>query len=340
MTVFSDIKIAAESLSFAEQQELLNFLAAKSSRRPQVAQAPYLCRYRALSDNHGREDVERNVLHQQIWFSSPQWFNDPYDCKVPDSRDVSDATLREWLERRYKNMLMSETDRKLKELTKSISPAELSKTEAEELLNYHKILLQGPPRSKVNALVNDVFLRRQQKQVIDDDAGVLQKYLDNSGVLSLSEVDDDLLMWSHYADGHKGVCLRYWRDALRFPDSPLQEVRYREQCPNAWLGSPATEWYGAWALSKSRHWCYEREWRVIRQPRAPGWEDTRDTLTETLFGWHKLPARALAGVILGCKIDPQDKRQVQEWCRLARHQVPIFCMKRKPDRYELELEAV
>jgi hypothetical protein len=28
------------------------------------------------------------------------------------------------------------------------------------------------------------------------------------GVMCISEVPDDILMWSHYADCHKGVCSR------------------------------------------------------------------------------------------------------------------------------------
>ena len=37
----------------------------------------------------------------------------------------------------------------------------------------------------------------------------LQSNVDASGVLCLSECHDDILMWSHYGDSHRGICLEF-----------------------------------------------------------------------------------------------------------------------------------
>jgi len=46
-------------------------------------------------------------------------------------------------------------------------------------------------------------------------------------VLSLTELHDNILMWSHYADGHRGICLDF---TVRTSED-LHRVRYADVCP-------------------------------------------------------------------------------------------------------------
>ena len=43
---------------------------------------------------------------------------------------------------------------------------------------------------------------------------ILQPDVDKMGILCFSEHCDDILMWSHYSDGHKGFCLEFDRERL------------------------------------------------------------------------------------------------------------------------------
>lgn len=61
-----------------------------------------------------------------------------------------------------------------------------------------------------------------------------------AGILSLSAVRDQTLMWSHYADGHRGFCIGFnSQKLLRFADRLtyrsihllLDEVRYCSEFP-------------------------------------------------------------------------------------------------------------
>ena len=45
----------------------------------------------------------------------------------------------------------------------------------------------------------------------------LQKNKDKLKICCFSEVDDNILMWSHYADSHKGLCLEF--DTKKIPDT-------------------------------------------------------------------------------------------------------------------------
>ena len=52
---------------------------------------------------------------------------------------------------------------------------------------------------------------------------------DKLGILCLSERRDDILMWSHYASSHCGVCLEF--DTKRMPFEKAGAVNYCEKYP-------------------------------------------------------------------------------------------------------------
>jgi hypothetical protein len=75
------------------------------------------------------------------------------------------------------------------------------------------------------------------------------------GLLCFSEDWDDPLLWSHYADKHRGICLGFETD-----DRILKKVKYvKERLP---LKLPITKETADHLLwTKYWDWKYEREWR-------------------------------------------------------------------------------
>jgi hypothetical protein len=97
-------------------------------------------------------------------------------------------------------------------------------------------------------------------------------------VFSLSETYDNILLWSHYADGHQGYCVGF--DAaqlkkavakkLHFASererSELLQVRYQQDYPvlNAFDARvEPIELLNTSLTVKSKVWQYEQEWRLI-----------------------------------------------------------------------------
>lgn len=121
----------------------------------------------------------------------------------------------------------------------------------------------------------------------------------NVGVLSLSESSSSTLMWSHYADGHRGICLELDTVALEphFPD--IHPVIYSNVAPSVDVFGtpPEMELAKAMCLTKAEEWQYEKEWRVL-SPTAG---------SQQIVGW------ALTKVILGTRISADDRRRVSEW---------------------------
>ncbi len=86
------------------------------------------------------------------------------------------------------------------------------------------------------------------------------------GILCLSEIPDDILMWAHYSDGHRGVVLRFLGAGLSELGS-CRNVQYHDSLvdyrafEDAWK-EPGKQ-FEQFVLRKSWHWEYEREWRVV-----------------------------------------------------------------------------
>jgi len=106
------------------------------------------------------------------------------------------------------------------------------------------------------------------------------------GVLSFSEVNNHILMWSHYAGSHKGLCIEFARnETCELGDaSHTVPVLYDDALPSVQpleLQEKATT--TRIFTTKGKLWEYEAEWRILthkgnRVERLPG------QITGVIFG--------------------------------------------------------
>jgi hypothetical protein len=108
------------------------------------------------------------------------------------------------------------------------------------------------------------------------------------GVLCLSAVEDNHLMWSHYASNHRGFCVGIDEQEL---------LKVKEVCGHGYVGyhhklpvfryyfDDPIQFFQKSIASKSHLWAYEREYRVI----------TKES------GIFELPPSAIQQVVLGCR---------------------------------------
>jgi hypothetical protein len=135
----------------------------------------------------------------------------------------------------------------------------------------------------------------------------IQSDIDRAGILSFSKVRDDILMWAHYADRHKGLCFEFDGSANCKFFGEAQPVEYRDYRPMP-LDESAEKQMARVILTKSPHWDYEQEFRIFRPGRA------RAKI--------EFPAALLTGVIFGCGMPENVRRSVRRWasdggCRVA-----------------------
>ena len=132
-------------------------------------------------------------------------------------------------------------------------------------------------------------------------------------------MNDHLLMWSHYANHHKGICVGVRPEVIR---KLFLEVQYVEEVPvmSVWsyVGKNRRP-FVIRSISKYSLWSYEKEWRTIGKagPRCfPGCVDT---------------------VIIGARAAPETRAAVHQ--AIADSGQPISVMEaRLSDRvYRLEI---
>lgn len=88
------------------------------------------------------------------------------------------------------------------------------------------------------------------------------------GVFSMSQIKDNILMWSHYADQHKGFCIEF----VRLPNNLLGDFEktqpvnyycdYPEVDPLDSNGNMDRSIFKKMLFSKAKDWAYEKEWRL------------------------------------------------------------------------------
>ena len=199
---------------------------------------PTLYKYRAFNE-HSLKLLSGN----EVFFSAPNRLNDPRDCKIP-------ILYEKWtLQQIYKMNL---------ENLKYVEPrlnSEECKRKARELAKTVYANRNDPKRRE--AFLNDLY----------EDINKI------GGILSFSAVNDDTLMWAHYADGHRGFCVGFDTQKLRSFCKKVEDkgiliwfdkINYHEKLPQIDpYKMTDQELVITMTYSKSARWSYEEEYRLM-----------------------------------------------------------------------------
>ncbi|GBR14457.1 DUF2971 domain-containing protein [Gluconobacter frateurii] len=93
--------------------------------------------------------------------------------------------------------------------------------------------------------------------------------IEGIGIFCLSECNSNILMWSHYAENHKGVCLEY--SIKETPSNMLEKVEYTDIRPKfepfgfipQYKVDKKVDLMRDILSKKAETWSYEKEWRYF-----------------------------------------------------------------------------
>jgi hypothetical protein len=143
------------------------------------------------------------------------------------------------------------------------------------------------------------ILENPQKYFTQREHELLDMYLD-FGVLSLCERPDNYLLWSHYANGHKGFCIGFDTQQLVKEDTKgtFEDVKYQLEFPTfKFLEDPSCSFSKALA-TKHSDWNYEKEWRITKSFFADREVNINDTTIKEIY--------------FGAKMDKGSKEEIIE----------------------------
>lgn len=251
--------------------------------------------------NWSNADHRKWLLDQQVYFASPAQFNDPFDCSINYRYDLLSPEEKN---EKYYDMLRKD---------KSHLTDEQIKVEVE------KWLTEG-------LLEEDAMLENNTK--------ILKATTDSQvGILSLTKTNTPILLWSHYADNHKGICIGYDYDVLRADfitkyNNPKKvffesDVTYSKEYPIVIprKGIPLEEYVVNPLCTKSKVWEYEQEFRIFILGA------TRELTT--------VPKEAIVEVTMGCKMSDKDQYEVGDYVIKNLQHTALYLAKMHHESYEL-----
>jgi Protein of unknown function (DUF2971) len=159
------------------------------------------------------------------------------------------------------------------------------------------------------------------------------------GFLSLSKENNISLMWSHYADNHKGLAIGFDRDIFH-STYPLCDVEYSPSRPTyKQKTDDAEKQFLDLLLTKSVHWHYEQEVRsVVRLEKS---EDSRELRNEKyLCHLFKFPQESIKEIIFGARTTSTEREEIQQLLHENHSQVIVYEAKPNYSSFDLEILPV
>ena len=232
----------------------------------------------------------KDILREEcLWAAKPESFNDPFDCDLEIEKPymTPEAVLKEMRKRgRSKNCI-----------------------------DQYKALNLDDKRE---------FIPEEKKRIDNE----IQNFIDenkNLGIVCMSERCDSMLMWSHYAQSHTGVCFEFIRtkETILGDSEVCSPVKYKENYPKINLAEALIlqdgTAMGLLMYTKSIEWSYEKEWRFMKENGGNKCE---------------LPV-PISRVIFGIKIKDDFKSCIEKLC--GQRNIP--CIQARKDNREFRIEV-
>ena len=251
---------------------------------------PQLFRFFPFDTRVQKRRVRNVLLRRHLWSSRAGAINDPFECRP--YMDFN-ATLEQkvvWLARQ---LVASGTCRQ-----------DIAESEARRKL--------------------------QENRIAPDTEAMTSRILEKCkkiGVICFSATREPLLLWSHYAAGHRGLCVGFRQQEAGGLLSYAKEVKYQNEYPTvrAYLDDDPAR-FDKVVLTKSMCWAYEREWRVVSPEAAD---------CSVIF-----EDRNLVSVTLGACMDPCSEELIVRWARREFPHVVVSRAKLEEKTFGLAFEAL
>jgi len=229
-----------------------------------------LYKYRPFNDN-----LKPVIMSQKIWFPARAKLKDPEDLELKLVEDVDVEVYHQFL---------------------------LKKADQESWPRKHlKYNLKKGFSPKGD-------LTSEAKRKIASSQAVLQKHFDGLGILSLSDKENDPVLWERYGDKDKGVCIVFKME----PSEYLLRVEYETPRPQPklsvlLLSADADQELIKVLRTKTTKWSDESEWRYF----------VRNGNTEFSF------LGKIAAIRLGKKMLDANRQTIAQWVAAAGQPIGI-----------------
>ena len=174
---------------------------------------------------------------------------------------------------------------------------------------------------------------RRKREYPDGNTPERREMAEKQGISCFSEVRDSILMWGHYADKHKGVCIgvrfQAMSDSFRLAGfrHVTPKVNYSDAFPEWTVGTDNERENVLKAMTtKASCWKYEQEWRVMA--------------TDGVGKHLRIPAGCVPCVIFGAKTSKEDEIRLLASVYGNGYEPELLKAKVSERKYELEISPM
>ncbi|MBV6506432.1 MAG: hypothetical protein ILNGONEN_02009 [Syntrophorhabdaceae bacterium] len=154
-----------------------------------------------------------------------------------------------------------------------------------------------------------------------------REYTDK-GIICLTTDPKSILMWSHYADNHRGYCLQFNTKSVF---ARAQKISYLPHPPEVDVYTTTSEkWYKGYLLMKFKTWKYESEYRLVVK-------HTSKTDKDVFYIFNE---KDLSGVIWGCRMSSIHRQQITEWLKTWEDNKDVKLYEAVPNKDEYTVDIV
>jgi Protein of unknown function (DUF2971) len=206
-----------------------------------------------------------NLRSKVVALRPPATFNDPFDSCLSF---ISRGLINNLLTSRGKRPLEGTPLAAMQDAPNADSlPEPEDRLEEEMQAGWRKAPDLFGPYPRYKRIMESVFQSQDESMVSNFATGTRAALR----VGCFSETNDSIVMWSHYADHHRGICIEYETRRLSFPGGLgfLHPVNYHPDLFDAtgyFQCSPSDSnnlMLTIAACHKAPEWAYEREWRLV-----------------------------------------------------------------------------
>lgn len=268
-------------------------------------------------------------------WSSPILFNDPFDLQIDIGFDFEVEDLIEPFLDEVESLVFSDEE------PKGDINHPLFKMILHTRSNRHK-----QKRNAFRTFMKPACIESSQDMAIAKSEldGWWHTFRQNLRVFCVSEINDDLLMWAHYSDCHRGAVFKL--KCIPELDGPLcaaVPILYQDELPivatkNDYIkhlsGQKSINYdniFKKFATTKSSHWSYEKEWRCI----GYAYENTDER-----FKFEPVLPQEIDTIYLGCNMDFKDREDIFKLLVGDLKHVQVYQATKHPRKYALQFEKV
>lgn len=277
------------------------------------------------------------LRNRNFRYSSPILFNDPFDIQTELLFDFDKELFPELVFEEIERIILGKKTVKLNHEDEWGQAIDLLRAKAEEH-GYNRDYVKSTTVPLIKELT-DVM-----EQTRSDYNKRWQDFLPRIRVFSVSEINDNILMWAHYSNKHEGVVLKL--RVLPELDNTLcaaSPVIYREKPPvffsmQNWIDEiigireiDHTKLYWEYAYIKSDIWEYEQEWRVL---------DMLPRREKNLYYYNRLYPEEIEAVYFGCRTSEQNRTEIMNLAREVNPKIIFFQGSKCSDIFSLTFSQI